>query len=106
MYVAGRAVVAPQPPNYAGRVRLLVLGLLAFLVLFLIGVVVPRRSHRVQRKLEEKTRAGEERADERAGKLGDATSKSLELFRRGGVRSVKAGRRAREKIEPGRGPDD
>jgi hypothetical protein len=74
---------------------LLPLGALTLVVLFVIGVVAPRRSHRVERWIDERVERAEASSAHRAGRLGDWTAKSLDLFRRAGDKALEVGRRLR-----------
>jgi hypothetical protein len=73
------------------------LGLLLCIFLFVAGFVAPRRSRRLQAKINRLLRRGERRSDDEAGKLGDLVRKTLSLIRRGANKSAEAGRGLRKK---------
>ena len=79
---------------------LILAALLVFVVLFVVGFLLPRRSRRMEEKLDRSTQRREKQADRQAGRLGDATSKFLELFRRGSGHSLRAGQEVRDKASP------
>jgi hypothetical protein len=81
-------------------VKLLALGLLSCIVLFFVGVIAPRRSRRLQARLDRLLRRGERKGDRGAGKVGDLTRDSLKTVRRAGDKSAEAGRTVRKKIPP------
>ena len=78
---------------------LLLVALLAFVVLFVAGMVSPRGSRRMQDGWSRLFRRGEHTSDERAGAVGDATNTTLEKVRRGGEASARAGRSVRGKAD-------
>jgi hypothetical protein len=75
-----------------------VLGLLFCAVLFVAGLVAPKRSRQLQRKIARFLRRGERKSGENAGKAGDLSRKTLKLVRRGSDESAEAGRGLREKM--------
>ena len=77
---------------------LLVLLVVACVVLFFAGLIVPRRSKRLQRRWDRLIRRGERKGDRNAGKVGDATEASLRWTRKAGDKSAEAGRAARDKL--------
>jgi len=83
--------------NDAMRVLLPVF-LLVLIGLFVMGVVVPRRSRRAQAWIERQLAKGERKSDESAGRLGDLTATGLELMRKASGASAEAGRSAHDKI--------
>src|SRR4051812_20572998 len=97
--------------------KLIVLGLLTCVVLFVLGVFAPKRSVRAQRWVSTKLRKAERNADESAGKAGDAARTSLEKTRGATNKSARAGRKVHRRGEeavgsirerlpvPGRGDD-
>jgi hypothetical protein len=80
------------------ELKLLVLGLFACVFLFLAGLIAPRRSKRIQAKLDRLLRRGERKSDRNAGKVGDLSRSSLKLVRRGSDKSAEQGRALRGKI--------
>jgi hypothetical protein len=64
-------------------------------VLFLAGVISPKRSRKLQKGVDKLARKGEVKADRNAGKLGDATQTMLEKSREAADASARAGRRLR-----------
>ncbi len=67
-------------------------------VLFLVGFVSPRRSRRVQARVGRVSRKGEAKGDRNAGRVGDATRKSLERMRSAADASAEKGRSAHDKV--------
>ena len=78
---------------------LLLLVLVVFVVLFVAGVLVPRASRRMQGGFGRLMRRGEDKADDSAGKVGDATNSTLGAVRRGADTSAEAGRNVRDKLD-------
>jgi hypothetical protein len=68
---------------------------LALIVLFILGVVVPRRSKRVQASLDRRLEKGRQKSDRSAGVLGDWTARLLGFMRRAADKASRAGRRLR-----------
>jgi hypothetical protein len=68
------------------------------IVLFVAGVVVPRRSRRLQGWYDRLLRRGEHKGDRKAAKLGDMTETSLRGARRAGDASARAGRKTGDKL--------
>jgi hypothetical protein len=79
---------------------LLVLVVLFCVVLFVAGVLAPRRSRRLQRWYDRVLRRGERKGDRNAGKLGDLTERGLRGSRRAGDASADAGRKLGKKLRP------
>jgi hypothetical protein len=79
-------------------VKLVLVGLLFCVVLFIAGFVAPRRSRRFQRAIDRFLRRGERKSDRSAGRVGDWTEASLEKVRRIGDKSADAGRATRDKL--------
>ena len=77
---------------------LLVLVALFCVVIFVVGVVAPRRSRRLQRWYDRLLRRGERKGDRSGGKFGDLTEKSIRGARRAGDASAKAGRKVHDKL--------
>jgi len=80
-------------------VTLLVVVLVLVVLVFVAGVVAPRKSRRMQAVRDRMLRRGEREGDEKAGILGDAAEGTLEKIRHVGDRSAEAGRRTRRKLE-------
>jgi hypothetical protein len=78
-------------------VKTLTLSALLCAVLFIAGFIAPRRSRRLQERIDHLLRRGEGKANRNAGKIGDAQAKSLNVVRRAGDKSASAGRSLREK---------
>ena len=74
---------------------LAVVVVVACLVLFLMGVIAPKRSRNAQKTVDRLARKGEVKADRNAGRLGDATQAMLEKSREAADASARAGRRLR-----------
>jgi hypothetical protein len=72
--------------------------LVMLVVLFVMGIVVPRRSRRVQAWIEAQIAKGERKGDESAGWFGNVTSSALRLVRKASGASAEAGRATRDKI--------
>jgi hypothetical protein len=77
-------------------VKTLTLTALLCVVLFLAGLIAPRRSRRLQERIDRLLRRGEDKANRNAGKVGDAQAKSLNVVRRAGDKSADAGRSLRK----------
>ena len=77
---------------------LLVVLLIVCIVLFFVGVFSPRRSRRLQARVDELSEKGEGKGDEKAGRLGDLTSDGLEKARGAADASARAGRRVHKKM--------
>ena len=78
---------------------LLLIALLGFVVLFVAGVVAPRRSRSIEESWSRMFRRGEDKSDDRAGRVGDATNTALEKVLSGGETSARAGRSVRGKVD-------
>jgi hypothetical protein len=78
--------------------KFLLLFVVACIVLFFAGLLAPARSRRLQQRFARLVRRGEQKSDRNAGKLGDATERSLRTGRRMGDRSAEAGRSLRRKL--------
>jgi hypothetical protein len=79
-------------------VKLILLGGLICVGLFVLGLVAPRKSRRAQEKLDRTLKRGERKSDAKAGRVGDWTSKSLETVRKAGDKSAEAGRKSRRAV--------
>ncbi len=77
---------------------LLVLVVLFVVFMFLAGLIAPRRSRRLQRRVDTTLERGEKKGDRRAGKLGDWTETALRWSRNVVDRSVQAGRKLRRRL--------
>ena len=80
--------------------KVLLLGIVFCLVLFVAGLVAPRRSRRLQKAMDRFLRKGERRSDRSAGRVGDWTETSLKKVRHAGDKSADAGRALRERLPP------
>ena len=69
--------------------------LVACILLFLAGVIAPKRSRKIQKSVDRFARKGEEKANHNAGKLGDATQAMLKKSREAADASARTGRRLR-----------
>lgn len=81
------------------RMKALLIGVilvLLCLVLFLVGAVSPRRSRKMQARVDGIAKKGERHGDNHAGRLGDATRGALEKSRAAADASANAGRRVHE----------
>jgi uncharacterized membrane protein len=79
--------------------KLLVVALVLSVVLFLAGLIAPRRSRRLQARVDRLARRGERKAGgSDAGRTRDLTRKSLKKVRKGSDKSAQAGRDVRKKI--------
>jgi hypothetical protein len=72
--------------------------LIVCIVLFLVGLFSPRRSRRLQGAVDDISRKGEGKSDERAGRLGDVTRDALEKARGAADASARAGRRVNKRV--------
>lgn len=72
--------------------------LLVCVVLFVAGVIAPRRSKRMQGAVDDLAKKGEAKGETKAGRLGDATSTALEKARSAADASTRGGRRVNEKL--------
>jgi hypothetical protein len=78
--------------------KLILLGGLLCVGLFLLGLIAPRMSRRVQGKVDRKLEGGERKSGRRAGRIGDWTRKSLAKVRKAADKSAEAGRKSRRKL--------
>ena len=79
--------------------RLLVpLVLLSLVVLFVISVVAPRKSKRLQGWIDERLERGQEKGDRSAGRIGNWTAKTLDFTQRAADKTSQAGRRLRNRL--------
>ena len=67
-------------------------------VLFIAGVISPRRSRRMQDGVDRLSLRGEDKSDRRAGRFGDVTRKSLEKMRGGADASAEKGREVHDRF--------
>ena len=72
-------------------------------VLFLVGVVAPARSRRLQRSVDRLSRKGEDTSDRNAGRLGDANRMMLEKMRRAADASAEKGREVHDRLPTSEG---
>jgi hypothetical protein len=78
--------------------RVLPILVIAVLVLFFAGLIVPGRSKRLQIWVDERLQQGREKGRRNAGWVGDWTAKSMKAGQRLNARVVSAGRAVREKL--------
>ena len=86
--------------------KVLVLALVVALVcvvLFVVGVVAPARSRRMQRSVDRLSRKGEDTSDRNAGRLGDANRKMLEKMRHAADASAEKGRELHDRLPTSEG---
>lgn len=79
---------------------LLLFLLIVCVVLFVAGVISPRRSKRLQSAVDKLSKKGEDKSDRSAGRVGDATHNALEKARSAADASARSGRRVHDKITP------
>ena len=77
---------------------LMAIGLVVCLVLFVTGIFLPARSHRMQREVDGLTRKGEQKSKRRAGRFGDLTGSALARMRRAANKSARKGRELRDNV--------
>jgi hypothetical protein len=78
--------------------RVLPLLVVAVIVLFFAGLIVPQRSKRLQRWIDDRLQTGKQKSSSRAGFVGDWTAKSLRYGQAINETVVTAGRKVRQKI--------
>lgn len=79
--------------------RILVpLVLLSLVVLFVTGVVAPRRSWRLQGWIDRRLERGQEKGGRSAGRVGNWTAKTLAFTQRAADKTTQAGRRVRDRL--------
>jgi hypothetical protein len=91
----------PTAGGYPTDMRILPVLLLAMLVLFVIGLVAPRASRRVERWMNRRLDKIEAEGDRHAGFVGDWTAKLLSWGQRLLDAAVAAGRGLRGKLSGG-----
>lgn len=77
---------------------LIILFAIVCVVLFLAGVVAPRRSRRMQHKIDELSLKAEQKGDDNAGRVGDAATRSLEKMRGAADASAEKGRELHDRM--------
>lgn len=77
---------------------LLILFALFCVVLFVVGVIAPRRSRRMQQKVDALSLRGERKGDDNAGRIGDAATRSLEKMRGAADTSAEKGREVHDRV--------
>jgi len=75
--------------------KLLPILILGTIVMFLAGVIAPRRSKRLEAWVDKRLRKGRRKSERNAGRIGDLTAKSLAYGQRLADGAVKYGRRVR-----------
>lgn len=79
--------------------RLLVpLVLLSLVVLFLVSVIAPRKSKRLQGWIDERLERGQKKSDHSAGRVGNFTAKTLAVTQRAADKTSRAGRGLRDRL--------
>lgn len=78
--------------------RLVVLVVLAVVVLFVLGLVWPRRSRHAQEKVKQASAKGERKSERHAGRLGDAMAWMIDGSRWVSERAAHAGRVTHDKL--------
>ena len=68
------------------------------IVLFVTGVISPRASRRMERKVDGIGRKGQSKGEAKAGKPGDATAKMLKGARHAAATSADKGRRLHDRL--------
>ena len=81
-------------------ILLAVIAAVVCVVLFIAGVISPRRSRKMQRGVDHLVEKGEERAGDNAGRLGDATEASLRKMRGASDASAQKGRDVHARPSP------
>ena len=79
-------------------VLLILLLVLVCAVLFAVGILSPRRSHKIQRVVDRLARKGEIKGDRSAGRFGDLTQKGLKQSRNAADTSARKGREIHDRI--------
>jgi hypothetical protein len=78
--------------------RILPLLIIATIVLFFAGLIVPQRSKRLQAWVDGKLQVGKPKSEHNAGWVGDWTAKSLKAGQTVNKAAVRAGRKVRDKL--------
>ena len=78
--------------------RVLPLLIIAMIVLFLSGLVVPQRSKRLQAWVDGRLQVGRRKGERNAGWVGDWTARSLKAGQAINTAVVRAGRAVRDKL--------
>ena len=78
--------------------KALLLIIVICVVMFTAGLVAPGKSRSFQQRFSRLLHRGERKSSRNAGRVGDASQKSLKLSRRAGEKSARAGRDARRKL--------
>jgi hypothetical protein len=68
-------------------------------VLFVAGVIIPRRSRRMQEWVSRTARNAERKSDQSAGPIGDVTRAGVKKMRHAAEASARGGRRVRARFE-------
>ena len=72
--------------------------LLSLVVLFVVSVVAPRKSKRLQRWLDGRLERAQQKGDRSAGRLGNWTAKTLALTQGAADKTSQTGRRVRDRL--------
>jgi hypothetical protein len=78
--------------------RIIPLLIIAVIVLFFAGLIVPERSKRLQRWVDERLEDGEQQGWRKGGRVGDWTAKSLHGGQSVNAAVVRAGRGVRRRL--------
>ena len=79
-------------------ILLIVIFAIVCIVLFTVGVIAPRRSRRMQQKVDELSLKAEQKGDDNAGRVGDAATRSLEKMRGAADASAEKGREIHDRV--------
>ena len=69
------------------------------IVVFVVGLVAPRKSRRMQAVRDRLLKRGERKGDRNAGIAGDAAKGGLKAIRRAGDRTAETGRALHHKVD-------
>jgi hypothetical protein len=78
--------------------KALLLVVVVCVVLFLAGLIAPRKSRALQQRFSRLMNRGERKSARKGGRVGKATRKSLKWSRRAGEKSARAGRDTRREL--------
>ena len=98
---ADRQRVAASGAGYRSGMTAVAIVVAVVVLMFVLGLLVPRISRRAQGKEDRALLRGEAKGDRNAGALGDAAEGGMKLIRRAGDRSAEAGRKVHRKVTPG-----
>jgi hypothetical protein len=66
--------------------------------LFVVGLLAPRRSRRMEEGFDRVALQAEEKSEEKGGRVGEMTERSIEMVRRAADTSAEKGREAHDKL--------